>query len=106
MYYNPENYGLEIFVSLDEPNMSYEYNMFVVWIDRKERKLYYATDSGCSCPSPFEGISSVQELNELKNLKAFEDELHGWGDGFLDAQEINSVIDKVRVALLYKCMLN
>ena len=105
IYYSPESYGLEVFKVLNEPNMSYEFNMFVIWVDRKERKLFYGTDSGCSCPSPFEGVQSIQELFELKDLKAFEDELHSWGDSFLDAQEISSVIDEVRVAIMYKCML-
>jgi len=105
IYSDPESFGLEVFATLYEPNMSYEFNMFAVWIDRENRKLFYGSDSGCSCPSPFEKVQCIQELNELKNLKAFEDDLHSWGDSFLDAQEISSIIDEVRVAIMYKCML-
>lgn len=51
-YYNPEKLGLEM-ISFDEPNMSYEYNTLCFWATKKG-KVYTASDSGCSCPTPFE----------------------------------------------------
>ena len=52
-YSYPENRGVSILVSKDVAG-DYEFAMFVVWTDGQQ--LYYATDSGCSCPTPFEDL--------------------------------------------------
>lgn len=64
IYYSPEDHGLEVFGELDEPNMSYEFHMLVVW-QSKDGRLWYAEDSGCSCPSPFEDCHSTDDLIEI-----------------------------------------
>lgn len=63
IYNNPENYGLEIFLTL-EADLSYEFDMLVVWKRVADGKLFYKRDSGCSCPAPFEdcGINDLHEL--------------------------------------------
>jgi hypothetical protein len=61
VYYNPEDFGLEIVVTIEREDLSYEFDMFVVWKDTNGA-LYYATDSGCSCPSPFENHTSIADL--------------------------------------------
>lgn len=55
VYDNPDKCGLEIVGLMEEADMSYEFNMFLVLQHNQSRKLYYARDSGCSCPTPFEG---------------------------------------------------
>lgn len=105
IYCNPEKFGLEVVVSLDQPNMSYEFNMFVVWRRKADGVLFYGSDSGCSCPSPFEGVNDVSSLSELKNIDAFEQELNAWGDSFFDPRALRDVVDNVRVVMLYKCTL-
>jgi hypothetical protein len=60
-YSSPEKYGLEIVGEVEWYDEPYEFDMTVVWKD-KEGQLYYASDSGCSCPSPFEDFDSVQDL--------------------------------------------
>lgn len=75
-YYNPEKFGLEIVFCADE-GASYEFDMFVVWKDTNG-EFYYATDSGCSCPSPFEwatGLESLTQATKYDIVKEFE----GWG---------------------------
>jgi len=105
MYYNPEQYGLEIVEELNDPDASYSFDMFVIWIRKVDGELFYGTDSGCSCPSPFEKISGVEELTRLGDLASFERELIAWGSRYFDAQELQAVVDKVRVAKMYKCTL-
>lgn len=61
-YYNPEKFGLEIFTEFDNGG-SYEFDMFVVWKDANGN-YYWATDAGCSCPSPFETFDSIEDLTE------------------------------------------
>lgn len=60
VYYQPEKFGLSI-VAEDDQGGSYEFDKFVVWAD-VNRNYYWATDSGCSCPSPFEDYTSVSDL--------------------------------------------
>lgn len=84
-YYSPEKHGLEVVGSVDYLSGSYEFDLLVVWKDA-EGQLYYDTDSGCSCPSPFEGVrrddltkatkheavaAILKRLDEVKN--------QGWG---------------------------
>ena len=58
-YYDPASWGLEIVGVASEP-IPYEFNMFCVWTDG--RVLYWAWDSGCSCPVPFEGRNNLSSL--------------------------------------------
>lgn len=60
-YSNPEKLGLEIFGMAEDTDMSYEFNMFAVWRD-SSGQLYFANDSGCSCPSPFEDYRKISDL--------------------------------------------
>jgi hypothetical protein len=105
LYSNPEKFGLETIKELDDPNASYSFDKFVIWRREKDNELFYATDSGCSCPSPFENVKDIQDLTPLKDMKAFEQELTSWGKGFFDAQTLQDVVDKVHVIKLYKCTI-
>ena len=81
IYDNPEQLELKVFAEISNLALDYEFSMFVVWQD-KRGNLFYAEDSGCSCPSPFENITGVEELNTVigaDGLKAFFDALTGWG---------------------------
>ena len=56
IYYSPEFFGLQVVDSWDVAG-AYEFDMFVIWKDDKGR-FYWGTDSGCSCPSPFENVGT------------------------------------------------
>ena len=62
-YYDPEELGIEIEFE-DDRGCSYEFDMFVIWkragVDDGMR--WWETDSGCSCPTPFEGYD-LTDLN-------------------------------------------
>ena len=60
IYNEPEEFGLTV-VGDSDANGDYEFDMFVVWTDGKH--LFWATDSGCSCPSPFEDFRAVSDLS-------------------------------------------
>jgi len=55
-YAYPEKSGLTIVGEIDWSSGYYEFDLTVVWADANDQ-LYYADDSGCSCPSPFENMS-------------------------------------------------
>lgn len=64
-YYQPEEFGLEIVGSIDDPNACYSFDLLVAWWRREDGALFYGVDSGCSCPSPFEDVHSVDELTPI-----------------------------------------
>ncbi len=85
IYYNPEKFGLKIVEETNKPDLSYEFDMVVAWEDVTTGKQYWAQDSGCSCPSPFEQFDSIESLDPME---ATEDEYKravkacekpGWG---------------------------
>lgn len=63
VYYQPEEFGLKPVGEIEPAGLSYEFDIFAVWKD-EEGNYYWGTDSGCSCPSPFESFTSVEELSK------------------------------------------
>lgn len=70
-YYSPEKSGFEIIGSVDVAG-SYEFDILLVLKD-KSGFLFWCTDSGCSCPIPFESVT-IDDLHPItrENLKEFE----------------------------------
>lgn len=62
VYYQPEAFGLTPVAEMDEDDASYSFDLFVVW-KHNTGNLYWGTDVGCSCPSPFEDITSLNMLS-------------------------------------------
>jgi hypothetical protein len=60
VYDSSENFGLECVgqISWDSPSW---FDLTAVWVDA-EGRLYWADDSGCSCPRPFEYVESAEQL--------------------------------------------
>lgn len=71
-YYSPEKSHLEVIKSFDTGG-GYEFDMFVIW-KHKDNRLFYAEDSGCSCPTPFQVFNSFEDLNEInkQSFSSFE----------------------------------
>jgi hypothetical protein len=98
-YYSPEEVGLSVIGEVDDAG-SYEFNTIVAWTDGS--KLYWAHDSGCSCPTPFEDSevtmedkSNIEELKE-SGLQSFIDEVMEMD---LPLRERQEFIDKVKKVL-------
>lgn len=83
VYSSPEEYGLEIIHTLEDPHASYDFAMFVIWEEGTGR-LFYGEDSGCSCPTPFESFYKLEDLQELtkENWPEFREELVGFCDRY------------------------
>lgn len=64
-YYDPEHFGLEPVATIDFSDGYYQFDYLAVWREKETGRLFYAEDSGCSCPSPFEGISSIADLTPV-----------------------------------------
>jgi hypothetical protein len=77
IYYSPEDYGLEVVGHLEQPDMSYEFHILGVWKDTKTGRIFWAEDSGCSCPIPFEDFHfhSADDTNLDSDMVALHAEI-------------------------------
>lgn len=67
VYYSPESWGLSVVAELSkEPD--YDFNIICAW-KTKRGVIYWATDSGCSCPTPFENHHGMSDLYLLSRSK-------------------------------------
>jgi hypothetical protein len=108
-YYSPEKLGLVQF-SLDQGNMSYEFNTFCVWIT-PDKQIYAESDSGCSCPTPFEDYEAAtldefkQKVTRYENVASVVSAINNWNNEIYDAQdrcsqsEIQKVEEQIKAAL-------
>lgn len=60
MYYSPDDFGLTLVTTFNRSEPDYSFDFVCVW--HNEDGYYIAGDSGCSCPSPFEQYTSVDQL--------------------------------------------
>lgn len=77
VYYNPEKHGLTPLGEVDTAD-SYEFAKLVVWRRDEDGVMFWATDSGCSCPSPFEDADSVDDLTRIDDVSKFSREARTW----------------------------
>lgn len=96
-YNQPEAFGLTLIDSIDLDAYVYQFDMVCVWW-HEDGSIYYAHDSGCSCPSPFENISSMDDLTRLEGgwaaLDAYLVGLNGSTRSY--AADCAEVVNKVR----------
>ena len=69
-YYSPEKCGLEIIDELAK-EQNYDFAMIIVWKDQLTGKLFWDSDSGDSCPTPFEEVRNLSDLTELNEENFF-----------------------------------
>ena len=85
-YYSPEKLNLDM-ISFDEPDMSYEYNT-AAFFKTPDGRVFFASDSGCSCPTPFEYYEGntmdevIQKMEQMKDFDMAEAYLRSWGMGY------------------------
>ena len=75
-YFNPKECGLEIVTSLedDEP---WQFDIVLVVRDVETGDLYVTHDVGCSCPTPFEGIHGLDDMDRLTSVEQFREFVDG-----------------------------
>jgi hypothetical protein len=86
----PQDFGLEIIHTIAaEPD--YSFDMLVVWNRLSDGALFFAQDSGCSCPSPFEEYYTLDDLTPLTGLSYVEFEVLAVAYGGETAQDSGGV---------------
>jgi hypothetical protein len=96
-YYSPKDFDLEIVAELELTEPDYSFDTVVVWRHTPTGRLYWAWDSGCSCPTPFEDYTSLDKLNVLSSDNY--DELKRTVANSYSAGERAAFLRKVRDAL-------
>ncbi|QIK64126.1 hypothetical protein G7068_13665 [Leucobacter viscericola] len=63
---NPADFGM---IKVDEFDLSdgcWQFDYVMVWQSITDKRVFYVgTDSGCSCPSPYEDVQSIEDLERL-----------------------------------------
>lgn len=76
VYHQPEHFGLTPIDTLDLDNEPYQFHYLCVW-KHEDGRVFWAEDSGCSCPSPFENYRSLESLEHLKEIEPLKRRLKG-----------------------------
>lgn len=77
IYNDPHDFGLEIFEHISDDRASYDFDDFCVFRRKEDGKLFWAKDSGCSCPCPFEDVK-VDDLTPIVDLGQFDLDLEAY----------------------------
>lgn len=84
-YYAPEKLGLEM-LAVEQPDLSYEFNILAFW-SNGIGQVWSCSDSGCSCPSPFEDyrgytqqevVQKFERIGSVGQAAAIFDSWNSW----------------------------
>ena len=106
VYYSPDKSGLSNIVTLDEPGRSYDYRTLIVVQDNKTGRVFYAEDSGCSCPTPFEDYifisaddTNMDEVTQF-NFGVFEESVNNFPVDMSERQDcLKTVANALKMAI-------
>ncbi|MGY1436665.1 DUF7574 domain-containing protein [Streptomyces reniochalinae] len=76
IYYAPEDFGGKILGDVDTIG-GYEFNMIAVFQRTEDGALFFDTDSGCSCFSPFED-SRWENMTPIRTGSWFAGQARKW----------------------------
>lgn len=96
VYSYPEKHGLTIVDEL-EFGGSFEFDTHVVF-KHSDGRLFYAHDAGCSCPTPFEAVEGLQDMELLtrQGFDSFSTSIMNLSQGTIG--EKNTFLRKVNLA--------
>lgn len=99
----PNEVGLVKLGELDEADLCYEYNTLLVVKHEPTGRVFYATDSGCSCPTPFEHYhfsgpdeTNLDEIKAGDSFTSFQREVEGFP---ASQEERDELLTSVKAAL-------
>ncbi len=90
-YHSPELFNLEM-ISFEDPEADWSFNILCFW-KTKDGLIYSTSDSGCSCPSPFEYYEAkdqkdvLQKLERIGSVSQAEQIFDSWGYGTLGEKD-------------------
>jgi hypothetical protein len=68
-YFHPENFDppLRKVAEVEAYEPDWSFDLFIVLQDPATGKVYVGSDSGCSCPTPFEDFGSLGDFIEVQS---------------------------------------
>ncbi len=78
VYDNPAKHGLELVNVVDLSEPDYSFDLLAIW--KGPEGYYLGTDSGCSCPMPFENFNGVEDLTGPLTAKDAREEAQSLWD--------------------------
>lgn len=87
-----EDGNVEHVLTLTNPNADYGFHDLMVVKDKRDGKLWAATDEGCSCPTPFEEHVFPTDFTELRSASDLEAVAK---DGPWTRNDVNEAIRKL-----------
>lgn len=64
--YDPEGFGVKQIDQFDLSSGAYEFDYVTVWQSLTDKRTFYiGSDSGCSCPSPYDDVLNLEDLERL-----------------------------------------
>ena len=91
---------MDFVAELDRSDHSYQFDYLRV-VRSEDGRYFYGTDSGCSCPSPFEDFHRESDWTPLTkhpdSLSSFKASVESWVDGssYLAAGDVSAFIDEI-----------
>ena len=100
VYYHPEKHGLSILEEIEHSDGYYEYDT-QLFLKHQDGRVFFAEDSGCSCPTPFESYEGIESLERvtLENFEEFEKRVLGHKYSTASAADLRTFLGKVKTAL-------
>lgn len=96
VYLDPKKWGLTALVDEDIAG-NWEFYIFATWYDEKKDGLWYAIDSGCSCPTPFSGFTKLEDLQFANNKEEIFSAIQKWVQDYNgESIDISSFRIKIR----------
>lgn len=92
VYENPKAYGLEVITVIELTEPDYSFDLLAVW--KGENGYYLGTDSGCSCPIPFENFDGVEDLTGPLTAEGAREEATSLWGGY-DKEEFEKSISLI-----------
>jgi hypothetical protein len=96
-YYEPEKFGLTMVAEHDLTEPCWSFDLLVAW--RDSTGIYLGTDSGCSCPTPFENYAGKGDMTgPLTTGQALEEASSLKGASTYDIEGFNRFIQAIRAS--------
>lgn len=64
-------------LEIGDENLDYEFDILAFW-KTPDGRVFSASDSGCSCPTPFENYENEAELERVGSLAQAEQIIDSW----------------------------
>ena len=79
VYYSPEDMGYHVLDSLDQAG-AYEFDSILFAKRDRDGAVFVLTDSGCSCPVPFDDLNPETDGERVRTTQDVERAVMTWWD--------------------------